>query len=446
MNAPHQMQMPAALANRQRRSLMDDVATGLGVQRPAHISIAGGKFHIVNRAGQKYLVPTHHIDIIFMDVNPNSARLFFDPDKPYDPGSSDPPLCFSDNGTGPSKDSMEPQAPTCTVCPWNVRGSDTTFTGKPTTACDKRKKFGVIFLGQQDVEVYDFTIPPGSLGNLKAYTDWLKQQASGGDRPLDIADMITRVEWDPQRPFVMNFRSVGWADDPHTLALLQHIDDNHLSDAAVNRHDVAMDPAVVTQLLANRGQAPALAAPVAPQAPQQYQLPPRTPGVAAPPTYQPPGPAAPQFLPTAQQFNPQDQFLPPGMPSAAPTPEPPKTRKPRAPNKPKAEAGVPQQAPFTGGPAAWAQGAQPQTAGPAWNPQPAPPAQPAGGFTAAMPPIPAFLQRSGLAPPSGPGTRLQEAPGENPAPSFGMATPGAPPPGVASALDAAMQLPPRPRG
>ncbi len=404
MNQQTNMALPAGLANRQRRSLMDDMSTGLGAQRPAHISIAGGKFHIVDRIGNKHLVPTHHLDMIIVDVNPTTSRLMYDPSKPFDPGSTDPPICWSDNGTGPSKDSLEPQAPTCAVCQWNMRGSDTTFSGKPTTACDKRKKFGVIFPNQPDVEVYEFTIPPGSLGNMKAYSDWLRQQATGGDRTLDVADMITRVEWDPKRPFVMTFQAVGWADDASTVQMIEYIDANHLSDVAVNRHDVAMDPGVITQLLASRGQAPGLAAPVAPQAPVQHMLPPRTQGPAAAPAFQP----APVYAP-APQFS-QGQT----------PPRPTSGKGSRGPRAPKEPAPAPQQAPFMPAPQQF---------------QPAP---------QGIPPIPAFLQRAGA-----PDTRLQESAGFNPAPNngggFGMASPGAPPAGVASALDAAMNLPPRPR-
>lgn len=270
------MALPASLAGRQRRSLMDDMANGLGGQRGAHISIAGGKFHIVNAAGQKYLVPTHHLDLIFVDVNPNTSRVYFDPNVPYDPGASAPPLCFSDNGTGPSKDAIAPQSPTCVICPKNDRNSGTTFTGKPTTACDKRKKFGVIMPNQPDVQVYEFTVPPGSLSNLKAYSEWLRQQATGGDRPLDIADMITRVEWDDQRPFIMTFRAAGWADDERTVQMIEYIDANHLSDVAVNRADTAIDPNTFRQLAAPQSNVP-----VAPAAPQQFALPPRASSPAA---------------------------------------------------------------------------------------------------------------------------------------------------------------------
>jgi hypothetical protein len=106
---------------------------------------------------------------------------------------------------------MQPQSPTCLVCPNNVRGSELTFTGKPTTACGNRKKLAFILPDDPSCTVYEMQIPPASLTNLKSYSDWVKQQGTSavhGDA-LDIADVVTRISFDPDKQFVLAVRGGG---------------------------------------------------------------------------------------------------------------------------------------------------------------------------------------------------------------------------------------------
>lgn len=435
LQGPAGQNAPRSLANRGRGPVMQDMVTGLGMVRPAHISIRGGKFTLVNAAGAEYLWPTHHIDLIVIDANVHTSRLYYGgSDVPYDPTSSDPPICFSDNGTGPSNQSMEPQAPTCVVCPWNVRGSDTTFTGKSTTACTKNQKLAVMLPGDPAVNVYEFKIPPGSLSNLKAYHDYLSQQVHPQERrAIDVADVVTRVQFDPERPFVMFFEAVGWIDSREVEKIF-YIDDRKLADVAVGRTDIAVDPGMVR-----------LAAPAQPAQQQQ------TSGFTLP-AYAPTAPASPApaaHVPApGQGFQPQAQFQPqqhtpnfqPGQPAQqqlAPPPPPaaPKApRKPRTPRQPAQQqttAGATQAAPFMA-PAQQQQAPQPQAQGNSFSGAPA----------MEMPPIPDFLQRGGQ-PQPGPGTRLQEPANYNPAPQpqFGMQGGTQPPAGLAEQVAQAWNLP-----
>lgn len=378
-------QLPAALANRQRRSIIDDATTGLGSSRGAHLSIRGGRFRLVSATGVETPMETHFIDVIVVDANDKPARVYFE--GAFDPTADIPPACFSDNGTGPSSQAMSPQAPTCAVCPRNVRGSDTTFTGKPTTACDNRKKVAVIIPDDPAVNVYEFQIPPGSLSNLRAYGAWLGQQASGvQSRKMDIADVVTRIAFDPDRQFVMQFQAVAFADDERTIQLIDYIDANKLSDAAVGRNDVACDPAAVTAMLAGAARPAALPAPAAAPATngQTFSLPPRT------------APAQIEQQPAA-------------------SPAAPATR-----GRKKAD-----QAPSTASPAA-------PFMAPAANPAPGPQSQASNGAAGDLG-IPDFLRRTNEAPPSAPA-----AP-----PRFGVGNPPTPPAAIQDALNAAMNLPTR---
>jgi hypothetical protein len=261
-------QLPASLANfRRPRSIIDDTMEGIGSSRGPHISIRGGRFRLVDATGNETPVEEHHIDLIFIDANQHPARVYFEGE--FVPGSDDPPVCFSDNGVGPSSQAIKPQAQTCAVCPRNVRGSATTFSGKSTTACDNRKKMAVIVPDDPAVNVYEFQIPPGSLSNLKAYGAWIKQQSSGvAGRAMDIADFVTRVAFDPDKQFVMTFIPTAFADDEVTLQKMQYIYEHKLSDQAVGRTDVPIGANVAIA-------APAAKPAIAAQPAQQFQLPAR---------------------------------------------------------------------------------------------------------------------------------------------------------------------------
>jgi hypothetical protein len=401
--------MPTALANRQRRSIVADASHGLGVSRPAHVSIEGGKFTLVNAAGARMLIPTHHMDCVIIDASSVTSRIYYAGDPT--PGNNAPPVCYSDNGTGPSINSVEPQSPLCETCPQNIRGSDTTFTGKATTACQRKKKVALIIPGDPACNVYELQIPPGSLGGWRSYCQWIGTQTTGA-RATDIADFITRISWDTGRMFVMVFQPVGWADDPVTLSMIEYVDANKLSDAAVGRGDVACNPEQVALMISQRGSSAALPAPAQVQ---QFQLPPRTTtgAAAAPGVMQhpfPPTPALPSPQQPAQAWGPagpapSDQAATPAWASAS-TPEKPAQGRGR-PRKPREAPETQTPAPTTG-----------------WS-----------------------------APAQQPNTRLQEPASFNPAPApapqqqFGMVQ-GAPspPPGVADALRNAMNmLPPQQR-
>ena len=379
-------QMSTALASRQRRRILEDASQGLGTARGAHLSIRGGRFRLIDGKGVETLVPTHYVDVVVVDASDRASRIYFAGD--YDPASDEPPVCFSDNGTGPSTLAMQPQSPTCQVCPHNIRGSATSFKGSPTTACSNRKKLAFIVPGDPAVNVYEMQIPPGSLTNLRDYTGWLAQQSSGIEgRQLDIADVVTRVEFDPDKQFVMKFSAVEYADDEYTLKVIDYIDANEMSDVAVGRNDVACDPDQVRQIAAAAPR-PQIAPPAAAQEQPKFgALPPRT--------------APAQLEQATNQPGPAQEAAPPK----------PRGRTP----KPPAANGSAATAPFMA-PAAQAS-------------RPAPEAPAA---TSSMPEIPAFLRRTSEAP----------APAA-PTPRFGVGKAPTPPGPILDAVNQAMSLPTR---
>jgi hypothetical protein len=167
--------------------------------------------------------------------------MFFDPSKKYDPKGADnsPPLCFSDNGAGPSKQSSMPQAPTCAVCPHAEWGSAVSaMTGRGVPACQSGKKIAFIVPGDADDIVYMLKVPPASLKNLQKYVKTLAANAIGG-RPAEPPDVITRLEFESQG--VLKFNGVALVDED-TFNRSEQVYATDAIAQVTGRDDVAIDP------------------------------------------------------------------------------------------------------------------------------------------------------------------------------------------------------------
>ena len=296
-------QLPAYLLNRQSRTTTDDFVGGIGSSVPAHLSITDNRFTLVDGSGNEKPIQTFHLDVCVIGSNNNVSRVFYDPSKKYTKGDNSPPLCFSDNGTGPSKQSSTPQAPTCAVCPHAEWGSAVSqMTGRGIPACQSGKKLAFIVPGDADEIVYMLKVPPASLKNLQKYVKTLSAN-SIGSRPAEPPDVITRLEFESQG--VLKFNAVGIVDED----TFNRTERAYATDAiaqVTGRDDVAID--------ASRQLAPPVQTGGALAGPQPARM--------APPS---PAPATTLSLP------PQGQV----QPTLVPASEPPKP--PRAPRKPKAD-------------------------------------------------------------------------------------------------------------
>jgi hypothetical protein len=442
MNTPNLPAPPPSTRQRPRR-LLDTATAGLGMGRGPHITPDGPQFTLVRGDGASYTLPTMYVDFVVCDVLEHSSRLLYPPNS-YSPNSEDPPVCFSDNGTGPSVNAMQPQSPLCETCQWNVRGTAQTVTGQPTTLCKPSKKIAVFIPDDPQLNLYEIKIGAGSLANFRAYCQWIGQQTG----ELDIADFITRMSQDPQKKNTYLFEAVGWARGNDQLeAKLEYIETNRLGDAIVNRTDRPCEPEAVARMLAMRGSSAALLGPASSQPAQSFQLPPPSSPmhtvagpapVQVPPTPPAQGPAPSHFQPPQQGgFGARQEWRAPSYGNDTIEPPPPvqqwqpapgqtaetrqeatpvtRTRKPRT---PKGQTPDPQAQGFQAPAQATQQGFQRTSAG----------FSPPGFIAQQLPP--------------GPGTRLQEPANVNPAPQpqFGMQQAGAPPQSLA---DAMRMLPPR---
>lgn len=208
------MQVPAYLQQRRQSqapalfSASDSFLGGITAALPPHLSIADNRFTLIDASGNEKLIPTHHFDIVMLGANSNTSRVFYDPSKPFDPRGTDngPPLCFSDNGVGPSVNAQEPQSHLCQLCPnaaWNSAVSR--VTGKGVPACSTGKKIAFIVPGDPDDIVYFMRVPPASLKNLASYINALKPHST------EAYEIVTRLHFESQG--ILKFTPVDFIDE-----------------------------------------------------------------------------------------------------------------------------------------------------------------------------------------------------------------------------------------
>lgn len=92
------------------------------------------------RDGEK--VPRAIINLVVLDHNKSRSRAYYEGE--YEEGKNASPKCYSGDGVKPDASVQEPCAATCAACPYSVKGSKTTPTGKATTACSPFKRIAIV--------------------------------------------------------------------------------------------------------------------------------------------------------------------------------------------------------------------------------------------------------------------------------------------------------------
>ena len=106
------------------------------------------------------VAPSLTIDVIVVGGNPTASRIYYDAN--YDAADAAAPVCWSDNGVGPSVSAGTPQSATCADCPQAVWGAKISPQGSKIPACSTVKKVAVLVAGAGET-VFLLQIPPGSL-------------------------------------------------------------------------------------------------------------------------------------------------------------------------------------------------------------------------------------------------------------------------------------------
>lgn len=198
---------PPSWLDQFRDKSLDEAATAgiVAFARPPFISIDKNRFSLVDAQGNRETLRDLDIEVIVVGTNKGLSKLYYG--HAYDPSADEhePPKCYSDNGIGPSQNSMEPQNPTCQGCPQNVWGSDTSnISGKSIKACSDRKKLAVLY----DGDLYQLVIPPASLKQWQKYADFVAKHPS-----ISINIIRTQIKFDDKVQGVLNFQAMGFAGD-----------------------------------------------------------------------------------------------------------------------------------------------------------------------------------------------------------------------------------------
>ena len=297
------MNLPAHLQQYRAPDIASSLSQTLGTAMPPSVSIGGGRFTLVDAAGNEQPVPTFdpqigvYLDACIVDVNANLSRIYYA--GAYDNQAlGTRPDCFSDNGTAPSIHAGNPQAPSCTVdpdaqhfmpdptgakgargCFWAMWGSRINPNGKGVPACSQKQKVALLIPGMPTL--FLLAVPPNSHSYLREYVE--KCKGSG----VNIADVVTRIYFVPGVQGTLAFSGVTYIDEP-TAKLRQAAYDEKKTDALIGRTDVPRQAVVAP---AQQGQ---IAAPQNPNMGVAPGQPGGQPQSFAQPQVQQPGPFAPQ--------------------------------------------------------------------------------------------------------------------------------------------------------
>ena len=223
---------------RQRRDL-SAALDHLGSQRPARISIADDRFTKYDANGQQIGQQTLFLDVVICDVQDVKGKMYYG--HKYSPGNDSPPKCWSDNGKAPSAQAIEPQAPTCGQCWWNVQGSHVNENGVAVKACRDQQKLAVFCMNGDELDqpplAYELVVPPASLTNLRQYRDHLATMppAVAGRKHAGVDDVITRLTVEQKR---IKFAAIAQAaGDDEIEDRFEMLTANGATDKLVGRGD-----------------------------------------------------------------------------------------------------------------------------------------------------------------------------------------------------------------
>lgn len=163
-----------------------------------------------------------NLDVVIVGMNPNISKMFYHQGTYVEGQSNNPPVCASLNGDKPDPGVPEPQNPVCAGCPHNEWGSG---QGKGK-ACQDHRKLAVLILpymtkGMLDkplLEPVFLKVNPNSLKSLKSYGDSLQY------RGVHWATVITRVIWNPKKPWEMSFTVLQPLTDKEAPVILPLLD------------------------------------------------------------------------------------------------------------------------------------------------------------------------------------------------------------------------------
>lgn len=225
-----------------------------GGQQVDHISIKGGRFHIVRNGQQPVTLQLFALQVIIVHANPGITKAFFE--GAWNPDAeAEAPICSSDDGVTPRADADKPQCNTCAACPQNQFGSKINpQTQKQGKACMDKKTVAVVTPGAEGGEMLRLQIPAASLKDFGAYLRSL---------PVKYCYIVTEITFDTTVSYPkLLFKPVAYVSEQGAAIVTARHDS-----------DEAKAMAGVAGATPMRSPAPQQAALAAPPAHLQQQIP-----------------------------------------------------------------------------------------------------------------------------------------------------------------------------
>lgn len=204
------------------------LAAGLTQPMPNRISLKDDRFTLILESGQNHpqIPPSLSLQVIFVGGNPHPSRVYYASDDVYDPDNANAPVCWSDNGVGPSEKVASPVSPTCAMCP-NSAWTKITAMGSKVPPCMTRKKVAVLVAGAGDT-VFLLDIPPGSLKPFSQYMSKL-----GGELHASPEEVVTTLTMTNKQ---LGFETAAWLPESMLPAVAQVVASS-APDDVVGAHD-----------------------------------------------------------------------------------------------------------------------------------------------------------------------------------------------------------------
>lgn len=203
------------------------LAAGVAPSYPI-ISYKGKVWHVVE-GGERILVtvgdggprsndPAASLEAVIVLANPNLNKVYY-PDG-YEEGSTERPLCHSDDGVTPSNDAQEKQAQACGACPHNQWGSKISDNGSRGKACADSRRMAIA--SPDDIEnPMLLRCPAASLKTLLAYGQQLDK------RGWPYHAMVTRIGFDASLAYPsLTFTPERWLTEDELAAVTKMQEDD----------------------------------------------------------------------------------------------------------------------------------------------------------------------------------------------------------------------------
>ena len=247
------------------RSLTTALVAGLGRAQPPRISLDQDRFTVLMANGERHpmIEPSLSLDVIIVGGNEHVSRIYWE--EGYDRSSPAAPICWSDNGVGPSVESLTPQNATCSGCP-RAQWTKINANGNKVPWCSQSKKLAVLVAGAGDT-VFMLAVPPKSMS--ETYKPYMAHLANEHTEPYQI---VTHLTFEDK---VLHFAALDWVPEGLLDGVVKIVDSEE-PDVVVGAKDKAIQGTT------------ALPKPEAPMARSDVPI---TEGARAP---------APQFLTAAQ--------------------------------------------------------------------------------------------------------------------------------------------------